>query len=281
MKTLISKVRHSFIDRSQRVATLVLTSAIAVTPLLSSQQAAQADPPRQAPAYGYRRDNDSRYDRRYRDNDRNGRRDDRNQSTLIGVVTQDTNGNGFQMRTEGGQTVVVRLRNEMEPRRLSVGDRVRVNGSYQGRSLIFLANDLDIVRDRNSGSNRDRDNDWNRGRNGDWSRDRNGSWPGSGGWNRDTDRNGGWNRNGDWNRGDSVWNGNEDQFNSPVSFPATVVSANATRLIVRGENGRQYTVLGRNSFNENIDAGDRVRVIGRARNSTVLADRVELTSNRR
>jgi outer membrane lipoprotein SlyB len=294
-----NKTINSPFSWSKRIATLAITSAIAATPLIGSQQAAQADPPKQAPAYGYRRGNDKneaewrrnrgrdwnrdrdrdrdrnrdrnrdrdrdRDDDRWDGDDRWNGRDDYNQiRSFSGIITRDLEGDRFEMRTTDGRTVIVDLRGDREPRRLTAGDRVRVRGAYSGRSNIFVATSLNIVNDRNNG-------DLNRGDWGNGGRD-------NGGWNNGGRGNGGWGSGG-WNNGGI---GNESDYRIPANFPGTVTSVTASnRLVVRGDNGRTYTVLGRNGFDSRISTGDRVRVVGNSRNSTVLADRVELTENRR
>jgi translation initiation factor IF-1 len=73
-------------------------------------------------------------------------------------------------------------------------------------------------------------------------------------------------------------NDDRDVEGSRVSFPATVTAVDsATRLQVRGDNGRTYTVDTRAVVSSNVDPGDRVRVSGTIRSGIVRADRIELT----
>jgi len=65
--------------------------------------------------------------------------------TLQGVVTNDTRGNDFLLRTSNGQIVRV-VAVQGESRRINRGDAVRVSGRYSGSS--FKANSVSIVRNR-------------------------------------------------------------------------------------------------------------------------------------
>lgn len=64
---------------------------------------------------------------------------------LTGRVTRDYRGNGFLLITDRGSTYRVTVIGG-EPRRISVGDRVRVSGSYTGGA--FRARTLVILRNR-------------------------------------------------------------------------------------------------------------------------------------
>jgi len=74
-------------------------------------------------------------------------------TTLSGVVTRDLSGDSFELRTDTGRTVSVRLSRVDEPRSLDRGDRVRVTGRYNGNSSTFRATDVQFIRDTGNGSN--------------------------------------------------------------------------------------------------------------------------------
>jgi hypothetical protein len=63
--------------------------------------------------------------------------------TLEGTVVGDWRGNSFTLRTSANQQLLVQVQGG-EPRRLSIGDRVRVSGST--RNGRFYAQSLNIVR---------------------------------------------------------------------------------------------------------------------------------------
>lgn len=64
---------------------------------------------------------------------------------LTGRVTRNYVGNGFLLITDRGSTYRVMVQGG-EPRRLSVGDRVRVSGSYRGGA--FRARTFVMIRNR-------------------------------------------------------------------------------------------------------------------------------------
>ncbi len=64
---------------------------------------------------------------------------------LTGRVTRNYAGNGFLLITDRGSTYRVTVLGG-EPRRLSVGDRVQVSGTYRGGS--FRAERFTMLRDR-------------------------------------------------------------------------------------------------------------------------------------
>jgi hypothetical protein len=77
-----------------------------------------------------------------------------------------------------------------------------------------------------------------------------------------------------------VWNNRP--VTGPINVTGIVIGGNyRTTLTVRGDNGRNYVVQGNNSFDRRINVGDRVRVEGTLRNSSVFAQRVTLLENRR
>lgn len=301
---------RSSIDWSKRIASTVLTTAIAATPFLHTL-GAQAKPPSHAPAWGYRKD---KKDKKHKNKDRDWRndrdrderdRDDRDyddndnlptERTLTGTVVRDLAGDRFELRTDSGRIVTVRLRQEFEPRRLDRGDRVRVEGRFRSNGN-FVATDLDILDNRNDNNDertltgtvvRDlrgdrfelrtdngrlvtvqlrRENEPRRLNRGDRVRVE-GEFRSNNVFvadDLDILRNNGGGNGGDWNR--------------RVNFPATVVDVlSSTRLRVRGDNGRTYVVQSRTSL-RNIDDGDRVRIVGDVRDGVVRVDNVVLVRN--
>jgi len=136
------------------------------------------------------------------------------------VVTRDVSGSRFEMRSDDGRTVTVRVR-QGEPRRLSAGDRVRVVGSYGRNDTVFVAERVRIV--------------------------------------------------------SNVPGGGSGQVRR-VNFPGTVIDRTGRILRVRGDNGRTYTVESRSDLSR-IDDGDRVRVVGDARNYSITNATVVLLRN--
>ena len=72
-----------------------------------------------------------------------------------------------------------------------------------------------------------------------------------------------------------------DTNDSAITIEGRVISvASSRQIVVRGDNGRTYTVTSRNSFSSDIDRGDRVRVNGRlTSNSRITTDRVTLVQD--
>lgn len=68
-----------------------------------------------------------------------------NTQTITGRVTRNYPGNGFLLRTDRGSTYHVTVAGG-EPRRLNVGDRLRLEGSYRGDS--FRAQNWWFIRNR-------------------------------------------------------------------------------------------------------------------------------------
>lgn len=223
------------------LATLSIMSAVAVAPLIGGTPVAQADPPRQAPAYGWNRNHNNDADwRRDNDNDdyyRNGEDRDRNypynggynggnsgrdgygqRVTLSGIVTRDLKGDYFELRSDNGQVFRVLARNG-EPTRLTTNDRVQLNGYFDNN--VFVADNINFLRDYGS--------------------------------------------TGRW----------DNPYAQKVNFPGRVISIRASnRLVVRGDNGHDYEVVGNNNFSSAIRVGDRVRVVGHGEGNRVRADRV-------
>jgi uncharacterized protein YdeI (BOF family) len=243
------------------------------------------------------RDRDDNWNGRDNDwNDRgtiwNGRNVEGRRVTAIGVVTRDLRSeNAFDMRTDSGLPVRVRTRAN-EPRRLSVGDRVEVTGVAESGRL--RADSVRLLNDRNpnDGDDRTLTGVVTRDLRGDTFEVRTAAGRTVIVRARETepvrltrgDRvflQGRYNAN----RGEFVAdririteNDDRDVEGSRVSFPATVTAVDsATRLQVRGDNGRTYTVDTRAVVSSNVDPGDRVRVSGTIRSGIVRADRIELT----
>lgn len=265
---------HSrFITLARRFSGLALTALVAA-PLAAP---ATAKPKADAPAYGYyngngkkakgdypgrsnRRSDDTGYDADYDNGDgygystgsngypndnpgtntgtRNGTMGARR--TLEGVVTRDLGGSRFEMRADNGRVFTIRVRRG-EPNRLSVGDRVRAEGSFRaGREdnrgntgdarADFIAQSVQILSNVNNGGN-----------------------------------------------GGGYYGG--DGTTRRVSFPATVLNRDGSRrMTVRGDNGRTYTIESR-SNNPRVDDGDRVRIEGTSRSGVVTDARVVLLTN--
>lgn len=155
MKTIFTKNTGSFSGHVKRVFTLSAVAAVAAVPFLSATQTAQADPPRHAPAWGYRdkdrrdyRKDRRRDDRRDRwDRRRDDRRDrwDRNRyETFVGTVTDTHGSDKFDLRVNGRTYNVYPNRNS---RRLDRGDVVRVYGQRTGNNDIRNAS-VAIIRNR-------------------------------------------------------------------------------------------------------------------------------------
>jgi outer membrane lipoprotein SlyB len=239
-----------------------------------------------------------------RDNDWNDRGDvwtgrnvEGRRVVATGVVTRDLpSENAFDIRTDSGLPVRVRTRAN-EPRRLSVGDRVEVSG-FAGRGHL-RADTVRLLDDRSDNGNLrsfrgtvvrttpgrlDFDVRLDDGRTvmvqGHRAADQ-------APLRRITrgDRvliQGRLTRGGRELMADTIRITRDDDRGdngSRISFPATVISVDsATRLQVRGDNGRTYVIDTRSVVSSNVDPGDRVRVSGVVRNGIVRADRVELTN---
>lgn len=255
---------------------------------------AQAKPPRDAPAYGYRNKDKKRDRQERREDRREERRDERENRgsrniTVAGVVTRDLSGNDrFTVRLDNGRITEVISRNR-EPIRLSRGDRVELRGDFEG--TLFIADKVRIL--NNAGGNnvgqqitlsgrvvRDvsgRDFDLRRD-NGEITRVRSlraepirlsngdrvtvrGHFEGTLFIARDVDI-----------------KRNDDR--QKVDFPGTVVRrVEAGRLVVRGDNGRNFTVIANASLGR-FDRNDRVRVRGFINGDIVSANSITLLKNR-
>lgn len=126
---------------------------------------AQADPPRHAPAYG-RRDNNNRYDRNNRNRNNRSYNNRNRYQTITGVVTQNYRGSQFNLRMSNGRTIRVDA-NRHAPRDLNNGDQVRVYGRYTNN--VFSASSIAVTRRyRNDHRYNDRYNDRYSNRNNDY-----------------------------------------------------------------------------------------------------------------
>ena len=147
------------INISRTLLAVALMGAFAVAPLMAP--IAQADPPRQAPAYGRRAKDRDRYDRNRYNNDRDYRnrydrnpRNNRNNATYSGTVTNVRSGGSFDL-SANGRTYNVYTSNL--PRGLSRGDQVRVYGRPYGDNDIRNAT-VRVVSNNDNDPRRDDDN---------------------------------------------------------------------------------------------------------------------------
>lgn len=129
---------------------------IAVAPLASSLDA-QAKP--KGNAYGYSKDKKDKKDKNGRSREeRQENRDDRdgyddygsNNVTVSGVVTRDLVGDRFEVRGDDGRVFVVDTGGR-ESERITVGDRVRLNGAFENQ--IFIAQNVRLTRNTGDGDN--------------------------------------------------------------------------------------------------------------------------------
>lgn len=264
--------------RNRFVALALLGSA--ATPFLSLSQNAVAAP------YGKpskeKRKAQKRADRLNRGN--------RN-ITVLGTVVRDTAGNDrFVVRLDNGRTVEV-ISRDREPRRISRGDRVELRGDFENN--LFIADRVQILHNVGNGGSNSGQQTTLRGR---VVRDFYG---------RDfeivTD-NGATVRvrslrpepirltNGDRVTVQGRQEGNvfvardvnvtRNDDRQRVDFPGTVQRRESSgRLIVRGDNGRTYTVISNASLSR-FDRNDRVRVVGFVNGGLVAAQSVILLQNR-
>lgn len=211
--------------------------------------------------------------------------------TVVGIVTRDLSGSDrFTVRLENGRRVEV-ISRDREPIRLSRGDRVQLRGDFEG--TLFIADRVRIL--NNVGGNGGNANQATT-LSGRVTRDFSG---------RDFELrrdNGTTTRvrslraepirltNGDRVTVRGHFEGtlfmarsvdirrNDDRQN--VNFPATVLRRVLSgRLLVRGDNGRNYTVISNASL-ARFDRDDRVRVRGFINGGLVSADSVVLLKNR-
>ncbi len=119
----------------------------AFAPMAFGINAVQADPPRHAPAWGWR-DKTKGHDRdrdRDRDKDHHRDRDRRDYRSFTGTVERVNSKSKFELRS-GGRTYDVYVSGHL-PRRLDKHDVVRVYGYRHGNNDIRNA-DVTIVRNR-------------------------------------------------------------------------------------------------------------------------------------
>ena len=255
-----------------RAARLVALFGAAAPLLVADATAALAKPPAQAPAWGYRRNQN--------DNDWNNRR----YYTISGTVERDLGGDAFRFRTWDNRVFTVRAQNE--PRRLNANDRVEIRGYFSGDT--FYADSVRLT-DQNSNGNYSGQN-VNfagvvtrifgrrevevRGDNGRTYRVRT---------NRDIPY--GLNTNsrirvtGSAN-GSTIWveqlfveNGYNNGYSQNVDFPGRIDSINSTNRTVgiRGDNGVFYTVNSNTVSTSALRVGYRVRIRGTFYNRVVTA----------
>lgn len=164
------------INISRTLLAVALMGTFAVAPLMVPT--AQADPPRNAPAYGRRaKDKQAkkaekaerrieRYERNRYDNDRDYRdrydrdpRNNRDSTSFSGTVTNVRSGNSFDLRANG-RTYNVYTSSSL-PRGLSNGDTVSVYGRPYGDNDIRNAT-VRVTDNKRNDPRRDDNNDGNR-----------------------------------------------------------------------------------------------------------------------
>jgi len=315
----------------------VSLAAFAAAPVFGTTGISQAAPPDHAPAYGYRNRNDNNYDRHRDDDDDDDDRDNRDRDnftydnydnstrSLEGVVVNDLRGRDFVLRLDNGRNVRVQL-DEREPQRLSQGDRVRVQGSFDqtnrdnrsntryNDNLVFRADDVRIIRDRNNGNN----NNYNGRRTltgvvtrvrsdqrftlsalnrtfevasssrlprtfksgnlvritGDM-RDNNITNASVTIVSRGSGNNGNYGYNGNYNNGGN-YNGNyNSSANTSVNFPAVVLNSSDRDNTLRVRGENGREYTVRTNDADNWDRGDRVRIKGRTQNGVIVADDID------
>jgi len=163
----------------------------------------------------------------------NGNNNGNWQNSITGVVTRDLAGKSFELRTDNGRTVHVNFGRYDEPRSLDRGDRVRVNGRYEGN--IFRATDVQFLSDTRN-------------------------------------NNGGWNNGGGW--------GNNQQTTTLTGVVTRDFSGDNFEL--RTDTGRTISVrVERGREPRSLDRGDRVRVTGRFTNNTFIARDLDILRDTR
>jgi Ni/Co efflux regulator RcnB len=121
----------------KKLLSATLVSVFAVAPLALGFSAAQADPPRHAPAWGWRDKN------RHHDRDRD--RDHNDYRTFTGTVSRVNSDSKFELRYNG-DTYDVYVSGRM-PRSLDRNDVVRVYGYRSGNNDIRNAS-VTVLRNR-------------------------------------------------------------------------------------------------------------------------------------
>lgn len=241
--------------------------------------------------------------------DDNGWNNNNSRTTLTGVVTRDLSGDReFELRAQNGRIYRVTTAYD-EPGSLSVGDRVQVSGRLSNNNR-FYANSIRMLAQNGNGG-------WNGG-NGGWNNGNNNRQVLTGVVTRDlqgnrfvvrTDRGSevivqssrpeplrlsigdrvtlrGAFRGGKFiaNNTRITEDDDRDENGSSFTFNGRVTSVeSSTRLVVRADNGRTYTVQSNTAFSSAITDGDRVRISGYVsrRNGSVLrADSVTLLRDR-
>lgn len=129
---------------SKKLLGITLAGVFAATPILMSSTAAQADPPRHAPAWG-RRDKDRGRHDDHRRGDRDRNRDRRDYRTFTGTVDGVDSNSKFELRS-GGRTYDVYVSGRL-PRGLDRHDVVRVYGYRYGNNDIRNAH-VTVIRNR-------------------------------------------------------------------------------------------------------------------------------------
>lgn len=127
----------------KKLLSATLVGVFAVAPLALGLSAAQADPPRHAPAWGWR-DKNKHHDRDH-DRDRDRDRDRNDYRSFTGTVSKVNSDSKFELRYDG-KTYDVYVSGRL-PRRLDRNDVVRVYGYRYGNNDIRNAS-VTVLRNR-------------------------------------------------------------------------------------------------------------------------------------
>ncbi len=156
MNSKISKMPRSSRINWKKMLGAAMLSAFTLAPIVAGSTPAMADRDDWK-----NRDKDHRGRENYKRDNNSSNKSYRETRTYEGIVTNDQPGREFVLRLDNGQIVQVRSE-EREPRRLSNGDRVRVQGYFlrtgeQNRSntryndrVVFRATDVQITRNTNN-----------------------------------------------------------------------------------------------------------------------------------
>jgi translation initiation factor IF-1 len=257
-------MNHKFSQISRinwkKMLSAVMLSAFAIAPIVAGSTPAMAD--RDDWNYRGRNNHDNnKHGHGNNNRDNNYRNNDyRENRTYEGIVTNDLPGREFVLRLENGQRVQVRSE-DREPRRLSSGDRVRVQGYFlrtgerdrnntrYNESVIFRATDVQIIRNNNN------DNRYGYGNNNRY------------GYGND-------NRYGYGNNG-GIWGGYGN--NNRRTLTGVVTDVRSDRRVKVRIDGRDYDVESARKLSDNVRRGSRVQINGDMRgnnitNATVIAD---------
>jgi len=262
---------------TKKAALLTTTGALALVPLFTVVDNANAQPRRSSPPIWS-----------------NANR------TLAGTVIRDLAGDNFELRADNGQTYRVRVGRYDEPRSLDRGDRVRVSGRFDNG--VFVARNLEFLRDTpgNNGDNRNwltgtvtrdlRGDDFElRADNGRLYQVRVGRYDEP----RSLDRGDRVRVSGEFHNNIFVarnlevlrdTGGNDGHHNNDQSLTGTVTrDLSGNNFEIRADNGHIYRVSLSRRYDEprSLDRGDRVRISGRVYNNVFVARDLELLRDTR